>query len=182
MGLFSAPKIQGAELKECLSYYNVKLIIGLFQAREAALYNETMAKYMESAGKSQLAAGEVAKAANRLSQAAAEILRRHKQLGRPPNAAQAMHSAWYAAYSAQANWASATSAATEPMLNGMKPNRMYVQQLLKEFNRRWRRANDEEKKFVLRLRVDSNEYQNMLDRATSDAAVDSWKPEQIGSQ
>jgi len=178
MGLFSAPKIQGAELKECLSYYNAQLRIGAFQTREADLHNETMVKYIESAEESRLAAREVAKAANRLSQAAAEILRRHKQLGRPPNAAQAMHSAWYGAYSAYANWASATLAATEAMLNGMKPNRMYVQQLLKEFNRWWRRANDEEKKFVKQLKVDSYEYQNMLDRATSDAAVDSWKPEQ----
>jgi hypothetical protein len=182
MGLFGAPKIQGAELKECLSYYNDQLRIGLFQAREAALYNEAIVKYMESARESRLAASEVAKAANRLSQAVAEILRRHKQLARPPNAAEAMHSAWYAAYSAYSNWASASSVATEAMLNGANPNRAQVQRFLEESNRLWRRAKDEEKKFVLRLKVDSHEYQNMLDRATSDAAVDSWKPEQIGSQ
>jgi hypothetical protein len=176
MGLFGNSKIQGTELQECLSYYNTQLRIGAFQTKEADLYNETMVKYVESAETSRVAAREVSKAANRLSQAAIEILRRHEKMGCPPNSAQAVHFAFYAAYSAYASWASATSAAMEAIVNGMTPNRMYIQQLLEEFNRLWRRANDAEKKFLKRLKLDAYELQRMISKASAEALDDSWRP------
>ena len=68
MRLLTRPRIRRNELRRCLVYYEAKLKVKVFQAKEAGLYSNTLAKYRDFKT-SRLAASEVCKAANRLLQA-----------------------------------------------------------------------------------------------------------------
>jgi len=177
MGLFGSPKIDGKELQECLAYFETQTRVITFQTKETDLYNNAMVKYGNSITENPLAASEACKAANRLSQAATEVLRRHEEIKNVPAAASAMHHAWYVTFHANATWASATSEAIEAMAEGMNPHTMYVQQLVEQYQKAWRRADDEDKKFLKRLKVSAEEIVKIVARATSiDATDDDWEP------
>jgi hypothetical protein len=175
MGFFSSPKIDGNELRECLGYYEAECKLTAFQTKEADLYNNAMVKYGNSIIENPLAASEACKAAKRLSQAASEILRRHEAIEHIPVSASAMHFAWYATFYANAAWASATAAAIEAMANGMTPHTMHVQQLVEEFQKAWHKAQDEEKKFLKRLKVSAVDIAKIIN-STAAAAADNWEP------
>jgi hypothetical protein len=175
MGLFGSPKIDGNELQQCLACFEAETKVIAFQTREADLYNNTMVKYGNSIMENPSAAIEACKAAKRLSQAAAEVCRRHGEIKDVPTAASIMHFAWHVTFLANAAWASATAAAIEAMAKGMNPNTMYVQQLVEEYQRAWRRADDEDKKFLKRLKVNAEDIAEIVARATTiDAADDDW--------
>lgn len=177
MGLFGSPKIEGSELQECLACFEAETRVIAFQTKEADLYNDAMVKYGNSVMDNPLAANEACKAARRLSQAGTEILRRHEKIQNVPTAASTMHFAWHATLLANAAWASATAAAIEAMAEGMNPNTMYVQQLAKENQEAWRRAQDEDKKFLKRLKVSAEDIAKIVSRVnTIDAARDGWEP------
>ncbi len=178
MGLFGSPKIDGSQLRECLAYFEAQTRVVTFQTKEAELYNDAMVKYGNSITQNPLAASEACKAAKRLSQAATEVLRRHEKIENVPVAAAAMHHAWYVTFYANVAWASATSRAIESMAEGMNPNTAYVQQLVGQYQRAWRRADDEDKKFLKRLKVSAEEIAKIVARATSpDMAGDDWRPQ-----
>jgi hypothetical protein len=172
MGLFGSPKIDGKELQECLAYFEAQTRVVAFQTKEADLYNNAMVKYGNSIIKNPSAASEVCNAAKRLSQSATEVLRRHEEIKNVPVAASAMHYAWYVTFHDYAAWASATSKAIEAMAEGMNPNTMYLQQLVEQHQKAWRRADDEDKKFLKRLRVGAEEIAKIVARAASTAATD----------
>jgi len=176
MGLFGSPKIDGKELQECLACFETETKVIAFQTKEADLYNNAMVKYGNSIMENPLAASEACKAAKRLSQAATEILRRHEEIKNVPTAASAMHFAWHATFLANAAWASATVAAIETMVKGMNPHTMYVQQLVEEYQKAWRRADDEDKKFLKRLKVSAEDIAKIVARATAIDATDDWEP------
>jgi hypothetical protein len=167
MGLFGSPKIDGKELQECLAYFEAQTRVITFQTKEADLYNNAMVKYGNSITENPSAAREACKAANRLAQSATEVLRRHQEIKNVPTAASAMHYAWYVALDANRTWASATSKAIEAMAEGMDPHTMYVQQLVGQYQKAWRRADDEDKKFLKRLKVSAEEIAQIVARATS---------------
>ena len=181
MGLFSSPKIDGKELQECLAYFEAQTRVIAFQTKEADLYNNAMVKYGNSITENPLAASEACKAAKRLSQAATEVLRRHEELENVPVAASASNYAWYVTLYANVAWASATSEAIEAMAEGMNPNTMYVQQLVNEYQKAWRTADDEDKKFLKRLKVSAEDIAKIVTRSTSiDATDDDWEPKIVG--
>jgi len=177
MGLFGSPKIDGNELQQCLACFEAETKVIAFQTKEADLYNNAMVKYSNSIMENPSAAMEAYKAAKRLSQAATEILRRHGEIKDVPDAASLMHFAWHATFLANAAWASATAMAIESMAKGMSPNTVYVQQLVEEYQKAWKRADDEDKKFLKRLKVNAEDIAKIITRATS-AAKDDWVPQQ----
>jgi uncharacterized UPF0160 family protein len=123
-----------------------------------------------------LAASEACKAAKRFSQAATEVQRRHEEIKNVPAAASAMHHAWYVALYAHAAWAHATAAAVEATAEGMNPNTIYIQQLVKEYQKAWRRADQEDKKFLQNLQVNAQDISGILVRAQTAASIDDWEP------
>ena len=154
-----------------------------FQTKEADLFNNAMVKYGNSIMGNPLAAKDMKKAAKRLSQAATEILRRHEEIENVPVAASAMHSAWHATFLANAAWASAMVTAIESnifallaMAEGMNPQIKYAQQLAEELQKVWRRADDEDKKFLKQLKVGAEDIAKIVARAISDATDDNWEP------
>ncbi|MBA7590286.1 hypothetical protein ES708_32400 [subsurface metagenome] len=176
MGFFGSPKIDGKELQECLTYFETQTKVVAFQTKEADLYNNALVKYSNSIMENPMAASEACKAARRLSLAATEILRRHEEIKNVPVAASAMHYAWYVTFLANAAWASATAKAIEAMAEGMNPNTIYLQQLVEEYQEAWRRADDEDKKFLKRLKVSADDIARIVTRATTIDVTDDWKP------
>lgn len=183
MGLFGSPKIDGKELQECLACFEAETKVIAFQTKEADLYNNAMVKYGNSISAAALAAKDMKKATKRLSQAATEILKRHEEIKNVPDAASAMHSAWHATFLANAAWASAMVTAIESNIfallavaKGMNPQIEYAQQLAKELQKAWRRAEDEDKKFLKQLKVDAEDIAKIVARATTVIATDDWEP------
>ena len=178
MGLFGSPKIDSKEFQECLTYFEAQTRVVSFQTREADLYNNVMVKYGRSITESPLAAREACKAANRLAQSATEVLKRHQGIKNVPAVASAMHYAWYVTFDANKTWASATSKAIEAMAEGMNPNTMYIEQLVGQYQKASRRAEDEDKKLLKWLKVSREEIESIVARATSiDATEDDWEPQ-----
>jgi transcription initiation factor IIF auxiliary subunit len=177
MGFFGSPKIDGNELQQCLAFFEAETKVITFQTKEADIYNNAMVKYGNSIKENSLAASEACKAAKRLSQAATEVLKRHEEIKNTPIAASAMQFAWHVTLLANATWASATAAAIEAVASGMNPNMMYVQQLVKEYQEAWRKAQDEDKKFLKRLKVSADDIAKIVAHATAiDAADSKWEP------
>ncbi|MDP2719344.1 MAG: hypothetical protein Q8P44_05895 [Dehalococcoidia bacterium] len=169
-----SPKIDGNELQECLAYLETETEITAFQTREADLYNNTLVKYGNSIVENPLAASEVSNAAKRLMQASAEVLRRHEAITSVPKEASLMQYAWHTTFQAYAAWAIATTAAMEATAEGMTPHMEYVEQLFKEQQKAWRWAQDEEKKFLKRLKVNPEEIAKIITRATTVGIDDDW--------
>jgi len=177
MGLFGSPKIDGKELQECLAYFEAQTRVITFQTKEADLYNDAMVKYGNSITENPLAASEACKAAKRLSRAATEVLRRHEGIKNVPAAASVMHHAWYATFHANVAWASAIDKAIEAMAEGMNPHMIYIQQLVEEYQKAQRWAEDEDKKFLKRLKVSAEDIAKIVARATTIDASADWEPE-----
>jgi hypothetical protein len=176
MGFFGSPKIDGKELQECLACFEAETKVIAFQTKEADLYNNALVKYGNSITVNPMAASEACKAAKRLSQAATEVLRRHEEIKNVPVAASPMHHAWYVTFYANAAWASATAKAIEAMAEGMNPHTIYIQQLVEQYQKAWRRAEDEDKKFLKQLKVGAEDIAKIVARATAIDATDDWGP------
>ena len=177
MGLFGSPKIDGKELQECLALFEEETKVLTFQTKEADLYNDAMVKYGNSIMDNSLAASEACKAAKRLAKAAIEVIRRQEKITNVPVAASAMHYAWYVALDANKTWASAIASATEAMAEGMNPHMSYIQQLVEAYQKAQRRAEDEDKKFLKRLKVSAEDIAKIVARATTIDALDGeWEP------
>jgi hypothetical protein len=177
MGFFGSPKIDGKELQECLTYFESQTKVVVFQTKEADLYNNALVKYGNSIMENPVAANEACKAARRLSLSSTEVLRRHEEIRNVPVAASAMHYAWYLTFLANADWASATTKAIEAMAEGMTPDTIYLQRLVEAYQEAWRRADDEDKKFLKRLKVSADDVAKIIVRANTYAANDNWEPE-----
>jgi hypothetical protein len=176
MDLFGRHKIEGEELQECLAYYEAESKVIAFQTKEADLYNNTMVKYSNSIIENPIAASEACMAANRLSQAANEILKRQGEIWNVPAVASAMHHAWLVTFDANAAWASANAKAIEVMADRKNPDEMYIKKLVNEYQQAWQRANDEDKKFLKRLKVPEEDIAKIVTRANTIAATDAWEP------
>jgi septal ring factor EnvC (AmiA/AmiB activator) len=94
-----------------------------------------------------------------------------------------MHSAWNATFLANAAWASAMVTAIESnifallaMAEGMNPQIKYAQQLAEELQKAWRRADDEDKKFLKQLKVSAEDIAKIVARAATIDATDDWEP------
>ncbi len=184
MGLFGNPKIDGKELQECLTYIEAENKVIAFQTKETDLYNNAMVKYGDSIMENPLSAKDMTKAVKRLSQAATEILKRHEEIKNVPVAASAMHSAWHETFLANEAWASAMVAAIESNIfalleatKGMTPQIEYAQQLAEEHHKAFRRAEDEYKKLLNRLKVGAEVKALITTHATRIDPTDDWKPE-----
>ncbi len=183
MGLFSSSKIEGSELQECLAYFEAETRVIAFQTKEADLFNNAMVKYGNSVMQNPLAAEDMKKAANRLSQAAAEILKRHEKIKNVPVAASAMRSAWHETFLANATWASAMVTAIESNIfaflsaaQGMNPQIKRAQQCSEELQKAWQRADNEDKKFLKKLKVSVEDITEILSRATISITREGWEP------
>ena len=169
--MFDSPKIDGKELQDCLAYFKAQTKVIAFQTKEADLYNNAMVKDSNYIS-------EERKAAKRLSQAAIEVIRRYEDIENIPSAASQMHYAWHATFLANEAWASAWAEALEAMANSMSADMVDVQQLEKEYQRAWNWADEEDKKFLKRLDMSSDEIAEIAARAATEMTdSDSWEPE-----
>jgi hypothetical protein len=171
IGLFDSLKIDGKELQDCLAYFEAQTKVIAFQAKEADLYNNAMVKdsgYIS----------EERKAVKRLSLAATEVIRRYENIENIPSVASQMHYAWHATFLANEAWASAWAEALEAIANSMSADMVDVQQLEKEYQRAWKWADEEDRKFLKRLDMSAEDIAEIAARATTEiTANDSWEPE-----
>jgi hypothetical protein len=130
-----------------------------------------------------LAAKKMKISTNRLAQSATEALRRHDEIKNVPFSASAMRSAWHVAFLVNAAWASAMVEAIESNIfaflkqaKGMDPEIGYAQQLTLEFKKAWRRADEENKKLLKKLKVSAEDIEEIMARATTAATNDTWEP------
>ncbi len=180
MWAFGTPKIEGDELERCLAYYEAQGRVAAFQTKEADLFNNTLVKYLYSVKDNPVAASKMCKAADRLVQAVHEVNRRHEAIQLIPDAASAMHIAWHITYQSVTAWAEATLSSMEALADGMIPDMAYVKHLVDEYQEAWRKAQEENKRFLMRIKVEAGEITGILSRIDKATAVDSWQPQPSG--
>lgn len=179
MSLFSKPKIEGTELEECLVYFENECKITAFQTREADLYNDVLERYGNLLSNDKRAATEVCEASRRLVQAAEEIIRRHESIAHIPQQASSLYAAWNVTFQANKAWATATLAAIQPTTTGSSINSfdtMSVQLRFAEYQKAWQKAQEEDRKFVKRLKTTPNEIDRILSESNAHAVNDTWEP------
>jgi tetratricopeptide (TPR) repeat protein len=185
MSFFGSQKIDGIELQECLSYFEALNKVLAFQDKETDLFNNAMIEYGNSIEDHPGArvANDMKRAINRLEQAATEIIKRHEKIRNVPNAASTMHSAWLESFSANALWASAMVEAIESspyalldMASGMTPQIEYAEQLAREHQKRFGRAQDEYEKLLNRMKVSEEVKDTITAHATTIDDTDAWEP------
>jgi hypothetical protein len=176
MGLFDSPKIDGDMLQQCLVYFEESSKVVSFQTKEADIYNNALEKYGNSITENPFAAGEMNKAAKRLLQSVNEVVRRYENINTVPNPALFAHSAWQHTLSSCMRWATETESAIDSVSRGMEPNFFDVQKFVNEYQKSWKKAKDEDVKFLKRLNVSPEEIANIVARALSFASEDNWKP------
>lgn len=177
--LFGEPKIQGGQLRECLVYYEEELKLKVFQEKEADLYNNALVKYGRSISTDSCAAKEMCRAANRLVQAASEVLRRRSKMVSIPDAASAMYFTWQITYEDYSAWAESQAAAMEAVVNGMIPRSERVRGLLSQSEKSRHRAENEEKKFLKRLKLGGDEMRKLLFNASRAVTAQEWQPIEV---
>ena len=182
INLLGKSKITGDELQQYLAYYEAEMRVLAFQTKEADLFNNTMVKYFESVTKDAVAAREMCDASNRRVQAIHEVLKRHKEINPVPEAASAMHYAWYITFLAVATWAEASLSAMKAIANGMKPHHAYVQHLVSEYQTSWCKAQKEDRKFLRRLQVKPHIIEKIMRQCIETAEADCWQPKSIHSK
>ena len=176
MHLFTKPGIKGNELQRCLGYYEAKLKVAAFQAKEAGLYSNALARYRDFET-SRLAIGEVCKAANRLLQAAYEVNRRHEATKPVPIPAMATHYAWHQAVLCHTAWAEATLQAVEALANGWTPRYGDTpEQLAGKCQSAQHKAEVRDKEFLRRLGVGAKVVAEITSRSVDAIAADGWQP------
>jgi len=164
-------KINGKELQACLTYFEAQTKVIAFQVKEADLYNNAIVKDSNSISDER-------KAAKRLSQAATEVIRRYEDIENIPSVASQMHYAWHATFLSNEAWASAWAEALEAMAKGMDADMVHVQQLEEEYQRAWKWADEEDKKFLNQLDMSAEDIAEIAARATTQMTEnDSWEPE-----
>jgi hypothetical protein len=175
--------IDKKELQECLVYFEAETKVIAFQSKEADLFNSAMVEYGNSIMENPLAAKKMKISTNRLAQSATEVLRRHEEIKNIPFSASAMRSAWHVAFLVNASWASAMVEAIESNIfaflkqsEGMNPEIGYAQQLTLEFKKAWRKADEESKKLLKKLKVSAEDIEEIMARATTAATSDTWEP------
>jgi hypothetical protein len=87
-----------------------------------------------------------------------------------------MHHAWLVTFDTNAAWAAANAKAIEAMADGKNPDEMYIKKLVNEYQQAWQKANDEDKKFLKRLKVPEEDIAKIVTRANTIAATDDWEP------
>jgi hypothetical protein len=174
---FTNPKIESDERKKCLAYYEAESRVTAFQTREADLFNNALVKYLNSMEENPVAASKMCKAANRLVQAIHEAKRRHEEIKSIPDVASATRLAWHLVYQSVTAWAEGTLSAIETLANGMKPDSAYLQHLVEEYQAALHRAQEEDKKFLRRLKVAASEIETIFNTTNKATAADSWQPE-----
>jgi hypothetical protein len=175
--------IDSKELEECLVYFEAETKVIAFQSKEADLFNSAMVEYGKSIMENTLAAKKMKISTNRLAQSATEILRRHEEIKNIPFSASAMRSAWHVAFLVNAAWASAMVEAIESNIfaflkqaKNVNPEIGYAQQLALEFKKAWRKADEEDKKLLKKLKVSAEDIEKIMARATIAATSDTWGP------
>lgn len=169
MGLFGSPKINGKELQECIIYLETENKVIFSHTKEAYIYNNAMVEHGNSILGNPSLAKDMIKAAKRLSQAATEILKQHEEIQNVPVAASAMYSAWHMAFLTHADWASVMVIAIESNIfalleaaKGMNHEIEYAQQLAERYHKAYRRAEDEYRKLLKRLKLRAEDKVRIL--------------------
>jgi hypothetical protein len=171
------PKIAFAR-RQCLAYYQEELKLRIFQEKEADLYNEAVAKYGPSAETDSEVAKEMLPAARRQTESANEILRHRGKMASVPDTASATYYAWQVAYSDYLSWATAQAAALSAVANGMASYPEQVHRLFSRSEKSRRKAEAEEKRFLKRLRLTSDESRKTLIKASMALGDEDWQPEE----
>jgi len=164
--------------RQCLAYYQEELKLRIFQEKEADLYNEAVAKYGPSAETDSEVTKKMLPAARRQAESANEVLRRRAKMASVPDTAAAVYFAWQVAYSDYLSWATAQAAAVSAVANGMVSHAEQVQRLLSRSEKSRHKAQAQEKKFLRRLKLTSDEARKILIKASMAVGDENWQPEE----
>jgi len=182
MGFFSRePTIEGDERQECLAYYEEEKKLRLLYERVEQLFDKRVGKYenelfqARKAGMDFMSSLEkIGEVTEHISQAATEIVKRKKEMRPAPSAASAMASAWEAAYLDYEALRNPSNIVASSDIVKVEAKREGTKELFTKFDKSLRRAWKEEKEFLKRLKLTSDEGQRILDNASRATAADKW--------
>jgi replicative superfamily II helicase len=179
--LFGEPKLDREEFNQCLKYLEEHYKLTTFQEKEADIYNEALTQYMPSLATDSHSAKEMLKVAERFKKAAHLLLTRSKQLVSVPESAGALHFAWQIVFSDYAAWVDAQYAVYVAIADRRPPFAERVQALFRQQEESHKKALQEEKKLLKRLRASGltpSDIQRLIDKAFVAIASENWQPEE----
>ncbi|NQT74484.1 MAG: hypothetical protein HQ553_17230 [Chloroflexi bacterium] len=176
MRFLNNAKIDGNQLQECLDYLEKSCRIAAFQAKQAGSYNEALVKYGNSMLDDPKVTTELQKATNCLAQAAKEALERHEDIDQIPVPASSMHHAWWATYRAYSAWTSAKNKAITAGEYGKGTETASIENLMKEYQQVWIKAEKEEKRFLKHLRLNTDNVSRIIADAENAVSAEKWEP------
>lgn len=162
-----------------MTYLQEELKLAAFQDKEATLYKNAAVKYSTVTSIDSPVFKENCRAANRLAQAASETVERRGKMGPIPDAALAAYSAWKLAYSDYSAWVSTLYTATKAIADCNDPPVKRVLELASQFQKSRQTARDEGNKFLVRLGMNGNTVQKLLNDAAAAVAADTWQPKEV---
>ncbi|MFC1980223.1 tyrosine-type recombinase/integrase [Chloroflexota bacterium] len=175
----SESKLSGEELDQCLAYIQEHYKLTAFQEKEADLYNNALVQYGGSLSTDSQAAQEMVLVAKRFAQSARELRIRSNNIVPIPEPAAALHLAWHIVFSDLSAWVTAQCAAIEATANGMAPGKEYVRRLFKQTENSRKKAENEERKFLMRMRSSGltvGDFQRLESNAATAVGDDNWQP------
>jgi hypothetical protein len=178
--LFGEPKLDREELNQCLEYLGEHYKLTTFQEKEADIYNEALTQYMPTLATDSRSAKEMLKVAERFKKATHLLLKRSKQLVSVPESAGALHFAWQIVFSDYTAWVDAQYAAYTAIVEGQPPLAERVQTLFRQQEESHKKALQEEKKFLKRLRssgLNASDIQWLVDKAFAAIESENWQPD-----
>lgn len=156
-----------------------ELKLAAFQDKEATLYKNAAVEYTTVTSIDSPVFKENCRAANRLAQAANEIVERRGKMGPIPDAALAAYSAWKLAYSDYSAWVSTLYTATKAIADCIDPPVRRVLELASQFQKSRQTARNEGNIFLVRLGMNVNTVQKLLNDAAVAAAADKWQHKEV---
>ncbi|MFC2027288.1 hypothetical protein ACFLU3_01240 [Chloroflexota bacterium] len=172
-------KIDGKQLRECLHYLEESCQIEAFQVKESNSYNQTVVRYGNSITDDPKATTEMLRATDRLAHAAKEALERHEDMDQIPMPASSMHYAWWATYRAYSAWASAQNKVITAGEHGKAIDIASIEELTKEYQKAWIKAEKEEKRFLKHLKLNNDDMSRTIARAENAVSAEKWEPVSI---
>ena len=184
----TAPTLHDEERRECLEYYTEEKKLRLLYEKVEQLFDKKLGEYEDAYFKARKEwrrygwdedrdpmsiMDKISDVYEYSSHVATEIVNRKKAMRPAPLAASAMSSAWLDAYlNHEALRQSPMVAGSDAMEVAIKKE--IAKKLHNKLNESLRKAWKEEKEFRKLLKLDNDEYQNIVNHATIAVEADEW--------
>lgn len=192
----SLPTITYEERQECLAYYEEEKKLQLILNRVGRLFDKNLGKYEDDYFEAQKALRDfgtgkalrddfepvppmdimdkIFEVSEYMHYAATDIVKRKKEMRLAPSAAQAMSSAWLAAYLDYEALGDPSNIAAGYNPMEVQAKKVRQKELAKKSNESLHKAQEEEREFLKHLNLSSGEYQRIVDYAEIAVAADEW--------